>query len=558
MWQSDPVTAALGSFGVWQGGSLFLIALVKVPAAWHMLSILFLAPNPETFGGTYFCARNDSESQKLVAPSEWIDRWHPKDKRYALGFNPCNTFLPGDIRDGNSSTSELIKCDNFEFLVQYPTMVSQWSLVCDRSVLVNVVQFFYLLGITGGGIITYFISKKLSPRVLILGGATLQVTAGVALALQPIFEVHCLLKSLIGLGLCFMFTATHQIIFDLTAGWRKIVLGVSFEHFWSIGVISLGWLHSIAGSWTNLQLIISVPSIIFLILFCFVPDSPRWLIAHKQFGKADELLIFAAHCNGKKLPNDFTTKKLASGRGNEKPVEMKTSKFRIICAQIIWIGTVVNYYGALLNIKNVGGTSLPLRTTISGFAEIVGTFSGMILLLKPKYKFGFLSLLLFVGGTCCVCSWLIPPNESGGRAGWTMVWLAFVGRIAIACSLAMMSNGASAQLIAPSGPFLGMILVTVARMCLMAAPFLNSLAFYGESITLSFYGGLALMAASAAFALFISSEWRIRELVNAINNTPTGKVWSVHSQTTSVSEEKVVCTNINWCFEDDDGNVKLY
>ena len=53
MAQTDVVFDALGNFGPWQAGSLFLIALVKVPAAWQMLSILYLAPSPETLGGTF-------------------------------------------------------------------------------------------------------------------------------------------------------------------------------------------------------------------------------------------------------------------------------------------------------------------------------------------------------------------------------------------------------------------------------------------------------------------------------------------------------------------------
>lgn len=52
---------------------------------------------------------------------------------------------------------------------------------------------------------------RISPRAVILLGAALQVAAGIALALQPVYEVHCALKFLIGLSACIMFSAAFQI-----------------------------------------------------------------------------------------------------------------------------------------------------------------------------------------------------------------------------------------------------------------------------------------------------------------------------------------------------------
>jgi hypothetical protein len=75
MLQTDAVVEAIGNFGPWQAQSLFLLALVKIPAGWHMLSILFLAPQPETFGGQYWCARPDPN----LDVQQWIKDRHPKN-----------------------------------------------------------------------------------------------------------------------------------------------------------------------------------------------------------------------------------------------------------------------------------------------------------------------------------------------------------------------------------------------------------------------------------------------------------------------------------------------
>jgi hypothetical protein len=115
---------------------------------------------------------------------------------------------------------------------------------------------------------------------------------------------------------------------DVSFGWQKIVLGVCYEHFWSIGVLTMGWWSELAGSWRDLQLIITIPTSLFLFLFWFVteirikftltsvinwnrliPNSPRWLIAHGHLEQAENLLRSAAASNGRKLPQNFSIQK---------------------------------------------------------------------------------------------------------------------------------------------------------------------------------------------------------------------------------------------------------
>jgi hypothetical protein len=60
---------ALGEIGRWQVRGILLAALVKVPAAWQMASILFTAPSPEQFwcaGPTEFLNRDRQEWREPV------------------------------------------------------------------------------------------------------------------------------------------------------------------------------------------------------------------------------------------------------------------------------------------------------------------------------------------------------------------------------------------------------------------------------------------------------------------------------------------------------------
>jgi hypothetical protein len=67
----DACASALGEFGWWQLRAIVLVALVKVPSAWQMASILFTAPST----GEFWCARpNDVLSWNT---QQWKEYIHP-------------------------------------------------------------------------------------------------------------------------------------------------------------------------------------------------------------------------------------------------------------------------------------------------------------------------------------------------------------------------------------------------------------------------------------------------------------------------------------------------
>jgi hypothetical protein len=71
--QDDVVSRALGPFGLWQARGCFLLALVKIPAAWQMLNILYSSPSPVTLDGRFWCAR-PSEKWNV---QQWTNFSHP-------------------------------------------------------------------------------------------------------------------------------------------------------------------------------------------------------------------------------------------------------------------------------------------------------------------------------------------------------------------------------------------------------------------------------------------------------------------------------------------------
>ncbi|KAJ4446798.1 hypothetical protein ANN_13496, partial [Periplaneta americana] len=363
-------------------------------------------------------------------------------------------------------------------------IITSWNLVCQREVLISVSQFFYLLGIVVGGVLCTLLLQRFSPRRIILSSMFVQVVTGVAASQAPQFELQVCLRFLTAAACANMFTSGYVICTDITSGrWRSIT-GACYEHMWSVGVITLAGLGYLLTNWTQLQLAISLPTVLILVAFRWIPDSPRWLIEKGRAEEAKRILEKGAAFNGRTtVMSDITTLPTKSKKTEIRWVELfrkSGDRWNCMALHIVAAATIVTYYGALLNVKNVGG-HLYLNTAIAGLAEVAGVLIGLSLILWCRQKWAVLGGVLIVGGSACIASWALPTQvltnlllDDSSRE-WAMLGMAMVGRVAIATSLTLLQV-ASSELLPPDHRQLGIFSsVTFARIFLLSAPFIGSL-----------------------------------------------------------------------------------
>lgn len=113
-------------------------------------------------------------------------------------------------------------------------------------------------------------------------------------------------------------------VVDITGGRARLIAAVLFELFWSVGLILLPAVAMFSSDWSNLYLVISMPTLglVFLhrsvsflgaydsldtdrILHRLIPDSPRWMIGHGRLDKARTILTKAARTNNRTVPQDL-------------------------------------------------------------------------------------------------------------------------------------------------------------------------------------------------------------------------------------------------------------
>lgn len=82
---------------------------------------------------------------------------------------------------------------------------------------------------------------------------------------------------------------------------KREMSGIILNYFYSVGEALVGLLFWLCPDWVILQLIVSVPPLLFIGYHWIVPESVRWLLARKDYTKARKLIRKAAHVNGVEL-----------------------------------------------------------------------------------------------------------------------------------------------------------------------------------------------------------------------------------------------------------------
>lgn len=146
----------IGEWGPWQSRTVVLIFLCKIPAAWFMACIIFTAPFAQY--GEFACQQPNT-GLTPANHTEWINIAHPTTEDGQFDFcrvyknrtealvewqqqQPMSqpTIVPIDYR-----TSDTENCNAFEHNSIFNSLVTQFDLVCSRTVLIAVTQFWHLV-----------------------------------------------------------------------------------------------------------------------------------------------------------------------------------------------------------------------------------------------------------------------------------------------------------------------------------------------------------------------------------------------------------------------------
>lgn len=138
-----------------------------------------------------WCARPDH--LKMISVDLWRNLTQPKDHCTMINapYEQLDAFNLTDFLT-NASSDELIECKSWEYDMSLigKTIVSEWSMVCDRLYLGSVVESCFLAGAGLGSVTSGWISDQYGRKNTLMAFASVQVVAGELLCYWNYFRLE--------------------------------------------------------------------------------------------------------------------------------------------------------------------------------------------------------------------------------------------------------------------------------------------------------------------------------------------------------------------------------
>uniref|UniRef100_UPI00398ED44D solute carrier family 22 member 4-like isoform X2 n=1 Tax=Pristiophorus japonicus TaxID=55135 RepID=UPI00398ED44D len=397
----DEITAFLGEWGPYQKLIFFLLSLSIFPNGFCGLSIVFVGDVPE-----HRCLIPGN----LNLSEAWLNRTIPLvQERDKLQYSKCSRYrldvimnLSATFPDSDSfnmSEVEQEPClDGWEYSKeQYiSTIVSEWDLVCDNDWKGPFSMSIFFIGVLVGSFFSGQLSDRFGRKAVLFGTMAVQTGFSMLQIFSPNWEIFCFLNFIVGIGQISNYVTAFVLGSEILGKSIRVMfatLGVCIS--FAIGYMILPLVAYFIRSWWMLLFSLSLPGLLYIPLWWFIPESPRWLLIKGRIQEAEAIIQLIAKKNGVTPPAViFTDLELEDMKA--KSVQsyaiihlVKTHYIRAITIinLLVWMILAIGYFGLSLSTPNLHGNDY-WNCFFAGAIEVPAYIAAWLFLQKfPRRSF---------------------------------------------------------------------------------------------------------------------------------------------------------------------------
>ncbi|XP_015189080.1 PREDICTED: organic cation transporter protein [Polistes dominula] len=514
----DDVILRMGEFGRYQRRVYLLLCLPAISCAFHKLAGVFLGAKHDA---RCLLPNESMENATYYLPQDVMNFSYPWDFE-AKNWSQCLRRDP--ILDGNFQAQDnwpvqtpigshdLAKAEGVKPCEGYvydrtkykSTTTSEWNLVCDRAWLRATGDSLFMVGVMLGSMIFGALSDKYGRRPIFFLSLVIQLAGGILLAIVPEFISYVIFRLIVGSTTSGVFLVAYVIALEMVGPKKRLVAGVGCQLFFTTGYILMAGFAYMIREWRMLQVAITIPSIVFLFYWWFIPESARWLLMKGRAEEAKDILQCASKENGMEIPREALDTLLSNNNEDSMPDSKKASLFDLfrypnlrrksILLFFNWLVNSGTYYGLSWHASNLGGNDY-VNFLISGLVE-VPAYTFLIFTLNRWGRKIILCGCMLLSGLALLAALFVPIDKP-----WLVVCLAMIGKLAITSSYGAIYVFTAEQfptVIRNVG--LGAC-STFARIGGVIAPYINHLSEIWTPLPLVIFGSCALFGGMMSLLL---------------------------------------------------------
>ncbi|XP_071143321.1 solute carrier family 22 member 6-A-like [Mytilus edulis] len=348
----ENVLENIGGCGRFQFFLNFFVLGTKTVVAWSTLMM--------SFGG--------------VVP-DWTCTWNTDsgDK-----YMPNSTFVK-QCSISNSTINPI--CSSRQFDSSKSTVVSEWNLVCDKDWTVSTITTIQMGGLLVGAIISGQIGDVFGRRITYYLSVIILMIANIVAAFSVNWQMFAALRFCIGLGCGWYLTVFGIFLAELTpAKYRSFVL--SFPT-WAMGTMSFGLFSWILHDWMHLQIATAVFCVPWMLGFCLIPESYRWLVSNKKINEGHDVMARVAKINHAPIPDKDKFLKIMETWGDVADrrtysvfdiVKHRKLLKTMLLLSVCWFSCGYGYYTISFGVEQLSG-NLYVNMVLLGLMDMTSIFA---------------------------------------------------------------------------------------------------------------------------------------------------------------------------------------
>ncbi|KOC64247.1 Organic cation transporter protein [Habropoda laboriosa] len=438
---TDPLLEALDKLGCGSNFLWIIFIFTLTPTIFngmHSMSYIFIAEVP-----THWC------SIESLTAANWTD----EQIRNISSSSPCTMYNYDYENFAHIGFEEAL-----EYKIAHPlpesidcqvrsfandiggtSYVQDWDLVCDKSAARSSTHMALSLGKLLGSAFFGIFADKYGRKMSYIIGIILLITSGPAGAIVPWYWAFMLSRIINGVSHAAIQYSSFTTLTEVAGEKHRQWMGIAYNTGYATGIVIVPGIAYFFHEWRHIQLAISLPALLLLIHLWFMPESPRWLIAHNRREEAKDLidkackrsstvtvttsLTLAIQRHELKDSDDLIlTPKTSDSTNSDKDRLHKNIKGfrvlisnselrkRILITNYAWMTASLTYYALALNVNNFSANRY-IYVLVMGLTEIPAYLIPTPILMVMGRRPGS-SALYIIAAFCLLCILVIPTTES--------------------------------------------------------------------------------------------------------------------------------------------------
>uniref|UniRef100_A0A7N8XV18 Solute carrier family 22 member 5 n=1 Tax=Mastacembelus armatus TaxID=205130 RepID=A0A7N8XV18_9TELE len=431
----DENTAFLGQTGPYFWTTFFLLNTVFVSTGFNGLYIVFVGAAPK-----HHCLIPDvnltEQWRNAIVPFMVVDGEEVRSQcsRYRLDVVrnlSAEGFIPG--KDVNLTNLEQERCLdgwNYSKEIYQSNIVTEWDLVCDNQWKVPFASSTLFVGYLVGSLISGQLSDRFGRKKVVFISLGAQCVSVLLQSFSHSWRMFCVMFLFVGASQISIYISAFVLGTELLSKTMRVLfttLGAFL--FYCIGYMTLPWIAYAIRDWRTLLAVLSTTAVVYIPLWWFIPESPRWLITQGRVEEAEAIIRDAARKNKVEAPPVIFKETGVSKKFTMLDV-LKSKNIRCITLMclILWMAINIGYFGLSLNTSNLSGNPF-MNCFLSAITEVPAYIVSTWLLKKCPRRV-LLSSFLVIGGGVLLLIQFIPRTlqyvavalEMTGKFGFTMAF----------------------------------------------------------------------------------------------------------------------------------------